>query len=251
MIETKITAALSDDITSALIAETEAAITQADADAEAERANALDPIASPDAAKAREALAAAEFARDRLRTVLPRLQQRLTEVAAGEYAAQWEPEFKQVEAQRDALAAEYAELYPKVAAQLIDLFGRIEAVDKEVSRINGSAPYGERRRLAAVELVARGLESFSTSDPPIAKAVQLPDWGHSGRTAWPPPTTPLGVLVSMPILPHPGANWHAALEQRDAARAEEHARVIAHYDAMARQREEREAAEAEARARGM
>jgi hypothetical protein len=34
------------------------------------------------------------------------------------------------------------------------------------------------------------------------------------------------------------------------ARREEHERVIAHYDAMARQREEREAAEAQKRAKG-
>ena len=43
------------------------------------------------------------------------------------------------------------------------------------------------RRLRGVELTARGLESFSTADPPIAKRVQLPDWAHSARMVWPPP----------------------------------------------------------------
>ena len=51
-----------------LIAETETAITTADKTAEEERTKALDPIASPDATKAREAMQAAEFSRDRLRT---------------------------------------------------------------------------------------------------------------------------------------------------------------------------------------
>ena len=46
---------------------------------------------------------------------------------------------------------------------------------------------GEHRRLRGVELSARGLESFSTADPPIAKGVQPPDWAQSARTVWPPP----------------------------------------------------------------
>jgi hypothetical protein len=40
---------------------------------------------------------------------------------------------------------------------------------------------------AYAHLKARGLETFSTADPPIAKGVQLPDWAHSARTVWPPP----------------------------------------------------------------
>ena len=66
-------------------------------------------------------------------------------------------------------------------ARLVDLFESAKAVDKEVSRINGSAPLGEHRRLLRVELTARGLKSFSTADPPIAKGVQLPDWAQSVR----------------------------------------------------------------------
>jgi hypothetical protein len=78
------------------------------------------------------------------------------------------------EAKRDELARQYAE-YPKLVARLVDLFESAKAVDEKVSRINGSAPPGEHRRLLGVELTARGLQSFSTADPPIAKAVQLPD----------------------------------------------------------------------------
>jgi hypothetical protein len=50
-------------------------------------------------------------------------------------------------------------------------FESAKAVDETVSRINGQ----QHRRLLRVELTARSLESFSTADPPIAKAVQLPD----------------------------------------------------------------------------
>jgi hypothetical protein len=83
------------------------------------------------------------------------------------------------------LARKYAE-YPKLVARLIDLFESAKAVDEEVSRINGSAPPGEHRRLLGVELTARSLESFSTADPAVAKGVQLPDWVQSARTVWPP-----------------------------------------------------------------
>jgi hypothetical protein len=84
----------------------------------------------------------------------------------------------------DALAQEYGKTYPKIVAQLVDLFSRAEAVDKDASRISGSAPSGEHRRLRQVELVARGLDNFSRADPPITKAVQLPDWTNSETMVW-------------------------------------------------------------------
>jgi hypothetical protein len=78
---------------------------------------------------------------------------RLKEMQAAEYAARWEPEFKRVEAMRDALAAEMREVYPGVVAQLVDIFQRATECDRECSRINGSGPDGEHRRLRNVELV--------------------------------------------------------------------------------------------------
>ena len=113
VLEKQIATALIADTTSAdlaaLIAEAETAINQADATANAERTKALDPVLSPDAKAARETMAAAEFDRDRLHTLLPRLQQRLQQVQAAEYAARWDADFEQVERRRDELAQEYAE----------------------------------------------------------------------------------------------------------------------------------------------
>lgn len=86
----------------------------------------------------------ASFTCERLRTVVPKLRQRLREVEAAEYAARWEPDYKQVEAKRNELAQELASTYPKVVEQIIDLFRRIEECDRECSRINVSAPDGER-----------------------------------------------------------------------------------------------------------
>lgn len=45
------------------------------------------------------------------------------------------------------LAAEMRKVYPAAAAQLVDLFQRMAECDRECSRIPGSAPYGDGRRL--------------------------------------------------------------------------------------------------------
>ena len=239
-LEQRIASVLSSDATSDVIAilitEVETAIVAADKAAEEEREKALDPLASPNAAKARAAMEDAVFMRDRLRTVLPRLQARLTDVQAAEYAARWEPDFEGVQARRDKLAQEYAATYPKLVAQLVDLFGRAQAVDKEISRINGSAPTGEHRRLLGVELTARDLECFTTANPSIALAVQLPDFERSAVLAWPPPTPSLAahVAASMIHRPHPGGDWWQESAERACARRGESAYVTAQYDAMAR-----------------
>ena len=233
MLEQEIVAALADaDLLSsdlsALIERTEAAIPEADQAAEAARSNALDPVLSPDAKAAREAMAAAEFDRDRLYTLLPRLQERLQQVQAAEYARLWEADFEQVQSQRDESAQEYAATYPRLVAQLVDLFERIEAVDKEVSRINGSAPSCEHRRLRQVELVARGLDNFTRADPPITKAVQLADWTNSDRLIWPRPQLSLAAAFAMATVPTHDprytADWAAAQKADNIRRAATEAR---------------------------
>ena len=50
-----------------------------------------------------------------------------------------------------------------------------------------------------------------------------------------------------PVARHPGADWAVEREERAQAVREENERVIAHYDAATRAREEREAAEAQKR----
>jgi hypothetical protein len=70
-------AAITSSELAALIQETEAAIVEADKVAEQERLKALDPLRSPNATEARQAMEDAAFACDRLRTVLPRLQESL------------------------------------------------------------------------------------------------------------------------------------------------------------------------------
>ena len=239
-LEKRIASALSGDTTSAdlaiLIAETEAAISQADATAEAERAKALDLALSPDAKAAREALHATAFSRDRLRTVLPRLQAQHEEIAAAEFLTQWSADYEALKVKRDALAAELGQVYPKVVSQLVDLFGRLATNDAEISRLHQARPSGAGLHLHGAELVARNLDGFTRDDPPITKGLQLPHWADAAKTAWPPPQIPLGVLMAQGMAPaaHPGGDWWQLKEA--AARVQ-------------RERQEREAAEQEAKAR--
>ncbi len=101
----------------------------------------------------------AEFARDRLNTVLPKLQARLAEIQAKEYLTKWLADYEAIETKRDALAAELREAYPAFATRIADLFARIAANDAELSRLHQARPSGCALHLLGAELVARNLES--------------------------------------------------------------------------------------------
>jgi hypothetical protein len=232
-LETRIASALTNDGVASrelapLLSELDAAISVADEAAEAAREKALDPIASPDAGQAEQSAWAAKLNRDRLRSLLSRMRQRLDELEAAEYAALWQADYEAVEAKRDGVAKEMAEVYLSFTTQLCDLFQRAEAVDNECLRVNGEAPTGEHRRLRGVELTARNLDSFSRHEPSIMEAVKLPEWKHSGRMAWPPPKVPLAVVMAgsmtPPRDPRFSADWAAARERDNARRKQEEER---------------------------
>lgn len=126
----------------------------------------------------------AELGRDRLRAALPRLRQLLGEAQAREYAERWDARYRRVRTMVEE-AAETLRRYPALVAELIGLLKLAAEVDNEVSAVNSAAPDDERRRLAGVELTARGLEAFSTAQPSLAKTVQLPDFDNSSVLLWP------------------------------------------------------------------
>jgi hypothetical protein len=172
----------------------------------------------------------AVFIRDRLRTVLPRLHTRLKQIEAAEYLARWEPEYKRVIAQRDALAAEMREVYPAAVAQLADLFQRATQCDREISQLNQSAPSGDRRGIHGVELTARGVEALLQPDVRIAETLRLPFFQRDRGPifVWPPATPP--AAYTFPVPSGPGPDWHKEIEARNAARAEESRRVAALHE---------------------
>jgi hypothetical protein len=67
--------------------------------------------------------------RDRLKSLLPRLQARWAEVNTAEQHSAWATRYDAARPVTDALAAELRETYPAVAARLIDLLARSQAAD--------------------------------------------------------------------------------------------------------------------------
>ena len=225
-LEQRIAAALADNkidssALATLIAETEAAVTAADQAATEAREQALDPIASPDPAKARAAMENAAFTRDRLRSVMPRLQQHFREVSSQEEYAGWLVDYEQIKIKRDAAAAELRTIYPEFASKLVDLLLRIEVVDREVVQVRSAKPFdakeanGDGRWLVETELAARGLDSFGVHDHRILKDLQLPSFSEPTKLAW-PPHRPIDWSSVVPVFRHPGADW-ASERDRGAA----------------------------------
>jgi uncharacterized membrane protein YccC len=122
-LEQHIVKALTDDtITSrdlgSLLTKTETAITTATNDAKVAEATALDPLASPDANKARATLGDARFKAERLRSLLPRLQTRYEEIADKEKYANWIIRYEALLPQHDALAEEIKTAYAEAVAKI-------------------------------------------------------------------------------------------------------------------------------------
>jgi hypothetical protein len=193
-LEERIATALVDDIKSpdvaALIPETEAAITDADTNAKAERIKGLDLLASPDADNARQTMQAAEFARDRLQAALPRLEKRYCEVVAAEEFARWLPRHEAAKTRRDALAAKLRDLYVPFINGLVPLLLEVEEADAEVRRVNAEAPRDgiTGMYLCSVEEEARGGEIVKLHSLLIMRDLKLPGWEPSSMPVWRKPT---------------------------------------------------------------
>jgi hypothetical protein len=168
-----------------LIDETETAITEAIATAEAEKAKALDPALSPDPKAALEATQVAQFSAQRLQVLLPRLRACHESALAKEYATKWDSEYHAAKAARDEAATKFG-CVGELIAELVEAFEAANAADKLIEAVNLSAPTGERRRLLSTELHARNLQSFSRGQPPLMSELRLVDWEQSGRQVWPP-----------------------------------------------------------------
>jgi hypothetical protein len=252
-LEQRIATVLSSDTTSdvvaILITEVETAIVAADNAAEAEREKALDPIASPDAAKAHEAMQMVEFSRDRLRTALPRLQARLEQLQAEEYLTQWRSDYEKLKVKRDGLAEELRAIYPVFETKITDLLTRIAANDAELSRLHQARPGGVALHLLGAELVARDLERFRSLEPSIAQELKLPTFAPGQRLAWPPSQPALAVMVAQsmapPHDPRFSADWAAAQKEDNIRRAATEKRWA--EEEVARQAESRRAYEASLR----
>jgi hypothetical protein len=247
-LEERIAAALTCDHSSAelaaLVCETEAAIDAAAQNATLERKKALDPTASPDPQAARTAMEDAAFRVRRLKTLLPKLEERYYAKWEAEKAAQWSAECEALAAERDRLAVQVRETYCAAAAQLTDLMRCLAAFEAKLSDLHSRRPASVKIHLRSPELIARNLESFDREHPPIGKNLQLPEFVRSDRLLYPPPRR-LDLSAFAPV-PHDdrfSADWAATQEEHAAERQAEQDRVTTFYRDQAREREQRKKAD--------
>jgi hypothetical protein len=233
---------------SELVAQTELAIVAAEETATTARAKAADVLAAPtprDAHDAMNAADAAKLTKDRLNGALPKLRDKLTVALEAERHARWLAEYHKAETERDALAAEFAEVYPAIVGTLVDLFGRMQQCDRKCSEVDSQASNlnAEHRRLGKVELHARGLEAFSPYRLEIAQTVQLPDFIESNLRRWPPKQTSMAAEFAsiMAAPPHPGSHWAdpEVQQQRRDESEKTHHRIGEFYQRETKQQEER------------
>lgn len=214
-----------------LISEVESGIVAADNEVETSTAAFYDPIACPDIHRGRDVMETAVATAARLRTLLPKLQDRARQVRLAADREAWQTDFDRLAEERNALAKELAQLYPKVEAQLVSLFARISANDSALSALHGSRPDGAKGFLLGAELAARGLDAFTRDEPSITRELQIPSWTELCRLSWPPRELPAGVLLaeSMPTSDHRrhSANWFEAAKEDNARRVAEEQRRIA------------------------
>lgn len=173
---------------SKVVEEAEQAITEAKATIQSESAAALD-ISNADPDSSDLAVRKAQRTIARLDQALPKLRDRIKSIELFEYREQWNAAANKIEAARDELAAELADLYPAVVEQLSDLFARIGQNSEAIDRLHAAAPsaaWGEnQRRLLDAELKARGLEHYDGVHPPLRANLKLPSWDISRECAFP------------------------------------------------------------------
>jgi hypothetical protein len=198
--------------------------------------------------EAEAGIAKAEENRAVDQALLSKLRARSQELQLREQATAWLAEHDRLKGERDALAEELRKVYPDAVTKITDLFVRIAANDEALSRLHQARPSGMKQHLLPAELHARGIDHFSRDNPSLLESTRLIDW-ESGDEIWPPPQTPLAVLVaaSVPRSPYRGADWWQDNERRATAQRAEQQR---HADYLARTKKEQEDREnAEARER--
>ena len=212
-------------------------IWQSDQIAEQERARSLDPSVSPsDAEQAAQRAGVAMLKCQRYTTALVRLRTRLAEALQADYADKWHADADKVDRLTNDVAEKLARSYRECTELMLAALYAAEDANKEVDRINGSAPDNEHRRLSRVDL-------------DWAKNLVLPNFHHPApdHNLWPPPRPSFGASYAATMVPaydpRYSADWAKAQAARAEAIREQQRRQGEFYDRMTREQEARQNAE--------
>jgi hypothetical protein len=115
-----------------------------------------------------------------------------------EQLRQWHLEADAIEAKAKELAGEMRQKYPEVTTWIVDFLKRKAVVDAEVQRLNSVVPGFESRRLIDVELLARGIDSFGSSQP-VHEQLKVPALVIGSQSSLPPlwPLVPQSMNLGM------------------------------------------------------
>ena len=189
----------------------------------------------------------AAFARDRLKTQLPRLQAKHRQVANAEEYLAWCSTFDPLLPRHTAAAAKLKQIYVEFADKLVEVLTEAKQIDAEVGAVMYQKPYhlwesnNDGRHLPSVESVARGVAAVNSEYSLMQ--LRLPSFDEPNKLAWPPHQTPLAVQVAasrVPIAADPRqytARWHEvqaeraqlAREQAKREQQERQAEIEANY----------------------
>jgi hypothetical protein len=224
-----------------LITDVETAADAANATAINLRSASLDLVLTPDVGDAPQRIGHAEMTRDRLNKTLPKLRKQLEEALYAEQCERWYADCERVQARVDEAVSAFR-TYPQHAQAIADSFALAANVDKEVQRINASAPAGVHTRLKPVELQARGLDHFDRNHPSLAAKVKLGCWDDPNSKLWPVRhcnSLAVAVAASMTVPYHPGGAWaDPDVQAQRRAEIEKQQREIAAYHQQAAHDEE-------------
>jgi hypothetical protein len=213
--------------------------------AKAEQEGAPDQTLSLDPKAARQAIADATFAVNRLRTLLSRLQARYQQACEQERVNEYEAEARVLDDESIRLAEELRATYPAIEDKITDLFARIDAHRQRISALHQRRPAGVES-VRDPELIARNLDGFDRERPSLLAGVHLVDW-TSGREAWPLPRPSMAAAFAAAVPVYDRrctADWAQDNELRTTAQGAERQRMADFYRRQDQEQEERENAEA-------
>jgi hypothetical protein len=222
-----------------LLPQIEEAIEESDKTARAERERSLDPSIPPgDAEQAAQRASVAEFKRDRFKTALPRIQQKLAEALKADYEDKWKAEAGKVTAQVAAATAKLKGIgvtYTDLATKLVEALREAKALNQEIDRINVAAP----DNIKVEQLIAE-------ADLSVWDGLRLPDVVGEGGLLWPPPqprkpslAASYAAMITPVHDPAYSADWAKAREARAEAIRAEQQRLADYYANQTRQQEAR------------
>jgi hypothetical protein len=197
----------------------------------------LDPKA------ARQAIADATFAVNRLRMLLSKLQVRYQQACEEAGVEEMRRKRKSLTRRVFNWPKNCRKTYPPAQNKLSNLFTRIAAHRQRISALHQRRPAGVQS-VRDPELIARNLDGFDRERPRLLAEVHLLDW-NSGGQIWPPPRPSMAAAFAATIVPaNNPADWANNYERRAAAQQAERQRMADYYARLTKEQEERQNAEA-------